>query len=79
VGSIVCYLIGLSHIDPVQKKLFIGRFLNEEMQSLPDIDLDFPRDIRERLFERVYERWGADHAGIVATFPRYRIRSAIRI
>ncbi len=78
VGSIVCYLIGLSHIDPVQKKLFIGRFLNEEMQSLPDIDLDFPRDIRERLFERVYERWGADHAGIVATFPRYRIRSAIR-
>jgi error-prone DNA polymerase len=78
VGSIVCYLIGLSHIDPVQKKLFLGRFLNEEMQSLPDIDLDFPRDIRARLFERVYERWGADHAGIVATFPRYRVRSAIR-
>jgi error-prone DNA polymerase len=78
VGSIVCYLIGLSHIDPVQKKLFLGRFLNEEMQSLPDIDLDFPRDIREKLFERVYARWGPDHAGIVATFPRYRIRSAIR-
>lgn len=78
VGSIVCYLVGLSHIDPVRKKLFLGRFLNEEMQSLPDIDLDFPRDIREKLFERVYERWGADHAGIVATFPRYRIRSAIR-
>ncbi len=78
VGSIVCYLIGLSHIDPVRNRLFLGRFLNEEMQSLPDIDLDFPRDIRERLFERVYERWGADHAALVATFPTYRIRSAIR-
>ncbi len=78
VGSIVCYLIGLSHIDPVRNKLFLGRFLNEEMTSLPDIDLDFPRDIRARLFERVYEHWGRDHAAIVGLFPTYRIRSAIR-
>ena len=78
VSSVICYLIGLSHIDPIRNKLFIGRFLNEEMHSLPDIDLDFPRDIRERLIERVYERWGQDHAALVATFPTYRIRSAIR-
>ena len=78
VSSIVCYLIGLSHIDPVRSNLFIGRFLNEEMHSLPDIDLDFPRDIRERLIERVYERWGRDHAALVAIFPTYRLRSAIR-
>lgn len=78
VSSIICYLIGLSHIDPVRNNLFIGRFLNEEMHSLPDIDLDFPRDIRERLIERVYERWGHDHAALVATFPTYRLRSAIR-
>jgi error-prone DNA polymerase len=78
VGSIVCYLIGLSHIDPIANNLFLGRFLNEEMQSLPDIDLDFPRDIRDALFRRVYERWGADHAALVATFPTYRIRSAVR-
>jgi error-prone DNA polymerase len=78
VGSVVCYLIGLSHIDPIRKRLFLGRFLNDEMHSLPDIDLDFPRDIRDRLFQRVYERWGADHAALVATFPTYRIRSAIR-
>ncbi len=78
VGSIVCYLIGLSHIDPVRNKLFLGRFLNEEMASLPDIDLDFPRATRERLIERVHERWGPDHAALVATIPRYRIRSAIR-
>ncbi len=78
VGSVVCYLIGLSHIDPIRKRLFLGRFLNDEMHSLPDIDLDFPRDIRDRLFQRVYERWGSDHAALVATFPTYRIRSAIR-
>src|SRR5581483_4688065 len=49
VGSIVCYLIGLSHIDPVKNDLFLGRFLNEELASVPDIDLDFPRDIRAAL------------------------------
>src|SRR5690349_8688630 len=49
VSSIVCYLTGLSHVDPVANKLFLGRFLNEELTSLPDIDLDFPRDIREKL------------------------------
>jgi error-prone DNA polymerase len=78
VGSVVCYLIGLSHIDPIRKRLFLGRFLNDEMHSLPDIDLDFPRDIRDRLFQRVYQRWGPDHAALVATFPTYRIRSAVR-
>ncbi len=78
VGSLVCYLIGLSHIDPLRNRLFLGRFLNDEMDSLPDIDLDFPRDIRERLIERVHERWGPDRAALVATIPRYRIRSAIR-
>ncbi|MGH7921047.1 MAG: PHP domain-containing protein, partial [Candidatus Dormibacteraceae bacterium] len=78
VGSIVCYLIGLSHIDPIRNQLFLGRFLNEEMASLPDIDLDFPRATREALIERVHQRWGPDRAALVATIPRYRIRSTIR-
>ena len=78
VASIVCYLIGLSHIDPILNNLSVDRFLNEQMLSLPDIDLDFPRDIRERLIERVYQHWGRDHAALVAIFPTYRIRSAVR-
>src|SRR5213075_2212015 len=49
VSSIVCYLLGLSHIDPVANRLFIGRFLNETLASVPDIDLDFPREIRKEL------------------------------
>ena len=78
VGSIVCYLIGLSHVDPLAHNLMLGRFINDEMSSIPDIDLDFPREIRERLIERVYERFGPDHAALVCAFPTYRLRSALR-
>ncbi len=78
VSSIVCYLTGLSHIDPVEADLFAGRFLNEEVKSMPDIDLDFPRDIREVLIPRVHERYGADRSALVAAFPTYRPRGAVR-
>lgn len=78
VSSIVCYLIGLSHIDPVKNNLYLERFLNEELHSLPDIDLDFPRDIRDELLKRVYDRYGPEHAAIVAAFPTYRFRNAVQ-
>jgi error-prone DNA polymerase len=78
VSSIVCYLTGLSHIDPVEADLFAGRFLNEEVKSMPDIDLDFPRDIREVLIPRLHERYGADRSALVAAFPTYRPRGAVR-
>ena len=72
VSSIVCYLTGLSHVDPVENELLLGRFLNEEITSLPDIDLDFPRDVREVLLPRVHDRYGRDRAALVAAFPTYR-------
>ncbi len=78
VSSIVCYLLGLSHIDPVATRLFIGRFLNETLASVPDIDLDFPREIREELIRRVYQRYGDEHVGLVCAFPTYRLRSTVR-
>jgi error-prone DNA polymerase len=78
VSSIVCYLTGLSHVDPVKADLFAARFLNEEMTSVPDIDLDFPRDIREKLIPRVHERYGAERSALVAAFPTYRPRGAVR-
>jgi len=78
VSSIVCYLLGLSHIDPIANGLFLGRFLNESLASVPDIDLDFPREIREELIRRVYTRYGTEHAGLVCSFPTYRLRSAVR-
>mgnify|MGYP002037154323 CR=1 FL=1 len=78
VSSIVCYLTGLSHVDPVRNGLFLGRFLNEEVSEAPDIDLDFPRDVREILIPRVHERYGAERSALVASFPTYRSRSAVR-
>jgi error-prone DNA polymerase len=83
VSSIVCYLTGLSHIDPVKADLFSSRFLNEEVgkqgdAAMPDIDLDFPRDIREVLIPRVHDRYGADRSALVAAFPTYRPRGAVR-
>ncbi|MFL5846442.1 MAG: DNA polymerase III subunit alpha [Solirubrobacteraceae bacterium] len=78
VSSIVCYLTGLSHVDPIANDLLLGRFLNEELTSLPDIDLDFPRDIRAVLIPRVHQRYGKDRSALVAAFPTFKARGAIR-
>ncbi|HMC33073.1 MAG TPA: hypothetical protein VKH65_01640, partial [Myxococcales bacterium] len=78
VSSLVCYLIGLSHIDPIAGGLALGRFLHEDLRGLPDIDLDFSREVREVLIPRVHERYGRDRAALVAAFPTYRARGAIR-
>jgi len=78
VSSIVCYLVGLSHIDPVKNRLFFKRFLNEDLRSVPDIDLDFAREIREKLILEVYARYGHDHAALVCSYATYHLRSAIR-
>src|SRR6185312_15763514 len=67
-----------SHVDPIANDLFLGRFLNEELTALPDIDLDFPRDVRAALIPRIHERYGHDRSALVAAFPTYRARGAIR-
>jgi error-prone DNA polymerase len=78
VSSIVCYLTGLSHIDPVANELAIGRFLHEDIVGLPDIDIDFPRDIRAGLIERVPQHFGMERAALVAAFSTYRSKGIIR-
>ncbi|MBK5230609.1 MAG: DNA polymerase III subunit alpha, partial [Thermoleophilia bacterium] len=78
VASIVCYLTGLSHVDPLEAELCLGRFLHEDIASLPDIDLDFPRDIRHALIPRIHQRYGREHSALVAAFPTYRTRGSLR-
>ena len=78
VSSIVCYLTGLSHVDPLEADLCLGRFLHEELTSLPDIDLDFPRDIRHELIPQIHKRYGNRHSALVAAFPTYRTRGSLR-
>ncbi len=80
VGSLVCYLLGLSGIDPIKYNLFVGRFLNESRQKedMPDIDIDFAREAREKMFEHVFATYGTEHAALVANVIQYRYPMAIR-
>ncbi|MGB3329725.1 MAG: error-prone DNA polymerase [Thermomicrobiales bacterium] len=84
VSSVVCYLIGLSAVDPIEHNLYVGRFLNDrtlaegERQAIPDIDIDFPREIREHLIARIHQVYGPERAAMVCAFSTYRLRSAVR-
>ena len=77
-NSLVCYLLGVTPIDPVQEKLLFSRFLSEERNEPPDIDVDFEHERREEVMQYIYRRYGRDRAGIAATVICYRQRSAIR-
>ena len=78
VAFLVGYLIGISHIDPLKWNLTLERFLPEDMTSLPDIDLDFPRGLREELIERVHEHFGRDYAVLAGAISTYSIKGAIQ-
>jgi error-prone DNA polymerase len=80
VGSLVCYLLGLSGIDPIKYNLFVGRFLNEARQKedVPDIDIDFAREVREKMFQHVFATYGTEYAAMVANVIQYRYPMAIR-
>ncbi|MDP6100743.1 MAG: DNA polymerase III subunit alpha, partial [Dehalococcoidia bacterium] len=79
VSMLVGYLIGLSHIDPLEFNLSLERFLHDgEMASVPDIDLDFPRNIREELIRRVHQKYGWERAALTGMFSTYKLRGAVR-
>jgi len=79
VAMLIGYLLGLSHIDPLQYGLSLERFLPEDsLYKVPDIDLDFPRNIREELIKRVHEKYGWDHAALTGMIDTYHLRGAIR-
>ena len=79
VSMLVGYLIGLSHIDPLQYGLSLERFLPEDsLAKVPDIDLDFPRNIREELILRVHKKYGWDRAALTGMLVRYQSKGAIR-
>ena len=78
VAMLIGYLIGLSHIDPLDYNLSLERFINDDMGAVPDIDLDFPRDIREELIKRVHERWGWDRAALTGMIGTYKMKGCIR-
>jgi error-prone DNA polymerase len=77
-NSVVCYCLGITAIDPVKMELLFERFLSEERQEAPDIDLDFAHRDRELVLQYVYERYGREHAAMVCEHITWRGRSAAR-
>jgi error-prone DNA polymerase len=77
-NSVVCYLLGVTPVDPVANKLLFSRFLSEERNEPPDIDVDFEHERREEVMQYIYQRYGRERAGIAATVIHYRPRSTIR-
>ncbi|UCE98329.1 MAG: DNA polymerase III subunit alpha, partial [Dehalococcoidia bacterium] len=79
VALLVGYLIGLSHIDPLKYELSLERFLPDDvLTNVPDIDLDFPRSIREDLILRTHQKWGWQHAALAGTIATYQIKGVVR-
>ena len=77
-NSLVCYLLGITPVDPIKEKLLFTRFLSEERREPPDIDVDFEHERREEVMQYIYGRYGRHRAGIAATVIHYRSRSAVR-
>ena len=77
-NSMVAYILGITEVDPVKNKLFLGRFLNEEMASIPDIDIDVSTTHREGLIQYVYGKYGQEHTAMVCTYVTFQARNAIR-
>ncbi len=77
-NSAVCYVLAITAVDPDTTNLLIDRFLSEERQEPPDIDVDFEHERREEVMQYIYEKYGRHRAGIVATLITYRPKSAIR-
>jgi error-prone DNA polymerase len=77
-NSTVCYCIGITAVDPNQIELLFERFISEERQEPPDIDVDFEHERREEVIQYLYDRYGRERAGLAATVITYRGRSAVR-
>ena len=77
-NSAVCYVLGITAVDPAESDLLFERFLSENRDEPPDIDVDFEHERREEIIQHIYERYGRERAGIAATVIRYRPKSAIR-
>ncbi len=77
-NSAVCFVLGITAVDPTKYSLLFSRFISEERKEPPDIDVDFEHERREEVMQYVYARYGRERAGIAATVIHYRPRSAVR-
>lgn len=77
-ASLVSYLLGITHVDPIRHNLLFGRFLNPERKDLPDIDVDFPWDERDGLFEEITAHYGKERLALISNHTGFRARASLR-
>ncbi|MFC4347621.1 error-prone DNA polymerase [Kordiimonas lipolytica] len=77
-NSIICFALGITDVDPTEIDLLFDRFISDERDEPPDIDVDFEHERREEVIQYIYRRYGRHRAGLAATLITYRPRSAIR-
>ncbi len=77
-NSAVCYVLGVTAIDPVETNLLFERFVSAERHEPPDIDVDFEHERREEVIQWIYQHYGRERAALCATIVRYRSRGAVR-
>ena len=77
-NSMICFVLGITSIDPIKHQLLFERFISTERHEPPDIDVDFEHERREEVIQWIYETYGRDHAALTAVVSRFRSRGAIR-
>ena len=77
-NSAVCFVLGITSVDPAKHQLLFDRFISEERKEPPDIDVDFEHERREEVIQHIYRKYGRHRAGLTATVIHYRPRMAIR-
>ena len=77
-NSAVCFCLGITSVNPVEHALLFERFISEDRDEPPDIDVDFEHERREEVIQHIYEKYGRHRAGLCATVIHYRPRMAIR-
>ena len=77
-NSVICFVLGITSIDPIVHQLLFERFLSENRAEPPDIDIDFEHERREEVIQWIYDTYGHDHAALTAVVSRFRARGAVR-
>src|SRR3546814_19461976 len=77
-NSAVCYVLGITSIDPVRSELLFERFVSAERRETPDIDVDFEYERSEEIIKWIYETSSRTHSALTAVVTRYRSRGAVR-
>lgn len=77
-NSVVCYCLGITSVNPTKHRLLFSRFMSDARDEPPDIDVDFEHDRREEVIQYIYDKYGRDHAAIVATVTQVHYKGAVR-